>query len=447
MDPSPGVESLAALGAAWWNGSEALAILADGAVVAANETYRVRIAQVGAGAALEAPARCFGVRQVVPGAELSHPVDASIWRLQLHPLEGGRELAVLTVIRREDRARRGDQLPDGDDAVVRLAGGIAHDVNNLLSPILGYTEILRSDRGRPPEELRLLEKTHDAAAMLRELANHLLLLGRPSKGVSAVAIGRLLGELATRLRRFLDDRFEVEIRGEAPGEVLVEPQRLEPVLVDLAKRSARAMPDGGTIELAIAVRDGVCELAIRAVAERVVPTGARRGLVPLECVVERFGGSLVVDMPSADAVTFRVRLPLAAGIAAAASSAARRARVLVVEDNDLVRDFAVRVLANEGYRVVEAASGREAESRFAGKAEPLDLIITDVLLADIDGRSLVAKFRQRRPDLTALFITGLGDDAAAGTSTPGTDLLGKPFSAAGLLASVAQLLRAAGDGV
>jgi PAS domain S-box-containing protein len=378
----------------------------------------------------------------------------------------------------QERIRQSEKL----ESVGRLAGGVAHDFNNLLTVILSAGEVLTDDlrAGRAPE-LADLEQIRTAGGRARELTQQLLAVGR--RQVTApvpLDLGDTLRAGDRMLRRLLGEgiRLDLELLAE-PCPVLCDPAQLEQVILNLALNARDAMPDGGRLVLRTAVRnvregqdrrDGEpgpgrwVELTVQDDGAGMDPEvmahvfepffttkpkglGTGLGLATIYGIVTQADGHVFVRSAPGRGTAFSVYLPhrpAEARPAGASPGAARAAggveTVLAVEDDALVRGVTARALRSAGYRVLEAGSGAEALA-VAG-AEPLQLLVTDVVMPGMDGRALADELRRRSPGLRVLFVSGYPDDVIGRRNVldAGTQLLAKPFTPGALLARVREIL-------
>ena len=378
----------------------------------------------------------------------------------------------------EERLRRRHTM----QALARMAGGVAHHVNNLLAVINGYGDLLLSalpaaDPLRPDAEA--IRRAGDrAAALTREL---LAFAGKQFLRPQALDLNGLVAGRADTLRRLLGAGIEL-VTDLAPslGRVMADPGQMEQVLTDLAANARDALPHGGRLTVAtsnidldeslpcpdpearpgpyvlLTVTDtgrGLDEAVRDRVFEPFLSTeGAGKGtglrLAAVYGIIRQSGGHIAVHSEPGRGSAFRVHLPrLGEAVPGARTGPARpkssRApeTVLLVEDEEMVRTLAATIL-RQRYTVLEAGGGDEAlrlAQRYAG---PIHLLVSDVRLPGMSGPQLVELLRPSRPGLKALFISGYPDDALLPQrlSEPGTGFLPKPFSPQALAQAVRELL-------
>ena len=378
----------------------------------------------------------------------------------------------------EERLRRRHTM----QALARMAGGVAHHVNNLLAVINGYGDLLLSalpaaDPLRPDAEA--IRRAGDrAAALTREL---LAFAGKQLLRPQALDLNGLVAGRADTLRRLLGEGIEL-VTDLAPslGRVMADPGQMEQVLTDLAANARDALPHGGRLTIAtsnieldeslpcpdpearpgpyvlLTVSDtgrGLDEAARGRLFEPFFGTeGAGQGaglrLAAVSGIVRQSGGHIDVHSEPGRGNSFRVYLPRLGEVAqqapvgpAEANPSRAPETVLVVEDEEMVRTLAATIL-RQRYTVLEAGGGDEALRLVQQYAGPIHLLVSDVRMPGMSGPQLVERLRPIRPGLKALFISGYPDDALLQQrlSEPGTAFLPKPFSPEALGRTVRELL-------
>jgi signal transduction histidine kinase/ActR/RegA family two-component response regulator len=380
----------------------------------------------------------------------------------------------------EEQVRQAQKL----ESVGRLAGGVAHDFNNLLTVVLGCAEALRSDAVRGvPATLEDVEEIRAAGERARDLTRQLLAVAR-RQVIAPVPLdlNEVLRASEKLLRRVLGEDVELVVDLERDlWWIRADPGQLEQVVLNLAVNARDAMPRGGTLVLRTrncggdrrageggraAGADGVC-LTVRDSGSGMGPEvrahlfepffttkpdgkGTGLGLATVYGIVSQAEGHVRVESAPGRGTTFELWFPrtLEPPAAVAAPAAARAARgterVLVVEDDAPVREVTVRALRAGGYHVLVAASGREALALGPAALDGLDLVVTDVVMPGLDGRTMADELRRRRPALRVLYVSGYTEDAviACGVLSSGMGFLAKPFTPAALLARVRAVLDA-----
>jgi len=358
------------------------------------------------------------------------------------------------------------------EALGRLAGGVAHDFNNMLSEILGYSEILLEESGQDDARRAELEEIVAAARRSSELTRQLLAFGRKQVlRPRPLDVGALLARLDRMLRRLIGEHIDVITR--APREVpcaLADEGQLEQLIVNVALNGRDAMPRGGRLHFSV----GEAILAETEARRRSLPpgryvvlsvgdTGAGMDQETLSHIFEPFfttkqpgqgtglglstaygfvrqsGGDIEVESALGHGTTFRVYLPATEQRAAAAVDAADgrplmgNEAVLVAEDEAMVLHLATELLRRAGYNVVGAQSAAEA-LEIASTPQVIDLLLTDVFLGDLPGQELAARIASARPELRTVYMSGYSADEVP------EPLVQKPFAAASLLRAVRNAL-------
>ncbi|MEZ5100811.1 MAG: ATP-binding protein [Thermoleophilia bacterium] len=348
------------------------------------------------------------------------------------------------------------------EAVGRLAGGIAHDFNNLLTAITGYAQLLldRLDDGTPcHRDAREIDR---AATRASELTGQLLAFGRgQSFQPKVLDVNALVRDLSDMLRRLIGE--DVALALDLPTEVApvkADPGQLEQVIVNLVVNARDAMPDGGVVTVStadvhdrelgplvsITVTDTGVGMSPETLAHAFEPffttketgRGTGLGLATVYGIVTQSGGHVRVESEPGIGSIFTVLLPRAsAPVPEADRPIDRRERarpgtetILLVEDEDVVRDLAGRVLREHGYTVLEARDGGDALTVAATHDDGIDLMLTDVVMPQLGGRELAELLAPARPGLKVLFMSGYTDDLQVLQRTPGNgeDFLPKPFT-------------------
>ncbi len=378
--------------------------------------------------------------------------------------EGLREQLAVAVTEREDALRRALQLQKME-LVGNLTSGIAHDFNNLLGVFLLATGSLRQscDLSNPfqREAIEDLERAADRASLL---TRQLLGFGRAvlleKVPVDAGVAVRRIGELLPRL---VGGCIAVKLAGVDEGAWVSGSQAaLEQVVLNLAVNARDAMPDGGTIscrvratarEVAISVADdgvGMDSETLRRVFEpffTTKATGTGLGLATVADIAKRFDGRVEIESEIGRGTTFTVVLPrIAPGVgteppvASEARMRTRKGRVLLVEDDALVRRATERVLEKRGYTVTSVPGAREALN-FLRDAPELDVVVTDVSMPDANGLELAQSIERWRPALPVVLMSGDAVPPRELRMHPRWAFLPKPIVSDALVALIEEMRR------
>jgi PAS domain S-box-containing protein len=362
------------------------------------------------------------------------------------------------------------------EAVGRLAGGVAHDFNNSLGVILGYTELLI--RGaEEPQRVKLahiLKATQRASALTRQL---LAFSRKQIVHPKVLDLNILLSDLQTMLARLIGEDIDIAIVPAADlGQVKADPGQLEQVVMNLCVNARDAMPDGGLLRIEtrnaeldvnsgtlsepmvagryvmVAVSDsgsGIPKEILAKVFEPFFTTkgegkGTGLGLAMVYGIVKQAGGHVWVYSEVGHGTTFKIYLPRtdepveALPVPEGPMPSRGWETILLVEDEGSLRAIAREILEEHGYRVIDAASPTEAVEIAERLPERIHLLVTDVVMPGMNGRVLAQKLVATRPALRVLYMSGYTDDVIAhsGVLESGTLLLDKPFTARALLGRV-----------
>ncbi len=373
----------------------------------------------------------------------------------------------------------------------QLAGGIAHDFNNILAVIVNYATFVsdeldgasESDWAQRWETARGdVGQVKLAAERAARLTHQLLAFARrEAVRPQVLDLDQVISAIAEMLRRTIGEHVELvtSLAGDL-SPVLADPGQLEQVLVNLAVNARDAMPGGGTLTIEtanITVEDGAIDGASPALPGRNVllrvsdsgtgmpadviehafdpffttkaeGAGTGLGLATVYGIVSQAGGRIQIHSEPGAGTTFSITLPVTAEIAVLAAKhvphqrSPRGETVLVVEDEAPLREVTKRIFARNGYHVITAGSGPEATEIVRGYQGEIHLLVTDVVMPHMLGKELAAEILAIKPDIGVLFISGYAQPVltSQGMLDPDAALLEKPFSEAGLMDKVAQVL-------
>ncbi|MFG1463603.1 response regulator [Xanthobacter sp. DSM 24535] len=374
-------------------------------------------------------------------------------------------------------------------AIGQLAGGVAHDFNNVLTAILGYCDLLLANH-RPsdpsfPDIMQIKQNANRAAGLVRQL---LAFSRRQTLRPQVIQLTDVISDLSMLLRRLMGESITLQVEhGRDLWPILVDVNQFEQVVVNLAVNARDAMPSGGVVTLrtlnvlAAACADygdasslapadyvlvevgdtgtGMAPEIMEKIFEpffstKEVGKGTGLGLSTVYGIVKQTGGSVLATSEPGTGSVFRVFLPRHEGVAEAVESRPAmqdlrvpdltgQASVLLVEDEDAVRAFASRALSARGYRVVAAANGAEALEAMDAPGNSFDVVVSDVVMPEMDGPSLLRELRRRDPKLKIIFISGYAEEAFAKNLPEGERFafLPKPFSLKQLVAAVKEATR------
>jgi hypothetical protein len=414
-------------------------------------------------------------REIVARSETEQriPGGPGIWEPGLEAARGALVSSAL-----EEQLRRAQKM----EAVGHLAGGAAHDFNNLLTVINGYSDLLLSRKESPENAQKYLQLIRDAGERATTLAARLLTFGRPMAQESRILdLNEVVTDVSTLLRRLLPANIELTHKLEPRLDpVRADAGLMEQVLMNLVVNARDAMPEGGRLDMetanvepnagsagcegmppgryvALTITDtgvGMDESTRERLFEPFYTTkpagvGTGLGLSTVHRIVKQSAGWIFVQSERGKGTKVSVYLPGAQGEAAAdllqppTTPERGSGTILLVEDNAEVLQFAADALGSIGYTILSASNGHEAAEWARNFAEPIDLMVIDLMLPDGKGRDIAERLTAIRPGLAVLFVSGYPQhpDLTVGQPLPGSGFLPKPFSADALGLSVQAALR------
>ena len=370
------------------------------------------------------------------------------------------------------------------EAIGRLAGGVAHDFNNLLTVILGYNEMVREQVKDNSAALEYAGEVLRASERASSLTNQLLAFSRRQVAVPRIVdLNELVGNIDRLLRRIIGEDIQLDLRLDpALSPVKVDPAHMDQVIMNLAVNSRDAMPGGGrlTIETAnvnlteeyaashIDIRPGphvllaVSDTGIgmhAATRSRIFEPffttkdkgkGTGLGLSIVYGIVKQNGGEILVYSEPGQGTAFKIYLPAAISAAEAlpveteeVPEAPPSGTILLVEDEDQVRNLTRSMLVRLGYHVLDFSSAGDALRYLSGRPEPIDLLLTDIVMPETSGMELARQVKASRPETKVLFMSGYTDSSVTshGLISAGTAFIQKPFTSASLRKKVGEALR------
>jgi PAS domain S-box-containing protein len=378
---------------------------------------------------------------------------------------------VTAEMQRDEQYRHAQRM----DAVGQLAGGVAHDFNNMLGAVLMQLELVELEEALSPSLRQALHQMRAALERAANLTRQLLVFSRrQAMRVGVHDLNVIVDEMLRILTRVLDERIAIEfVRAAEPVSFEGDAGMIEQVVVNLCVNARDAMPSGGRL----VIRTGAVSLDERSehpgtwarlevrdtgtgmspeVRSRIfepffttkeVGEGTGLGLATTHGIVTQHGGWIDVDSALGEGTTFRVYLPALVGAVPAAEPSPPRdvvrgnATVLVVEDEPLVRRTVSHSLQRLGHLVLEATSGPEALHVWAERGDAIDLVITDMVMpGGISGVQLVEQMLESRPALRAIVMSGYSLQLSSEAVPSGISFLTKPFSLAALSGAIDQAL-------
>jgi two-component system, cell cycle sensor histidine kinase and response regulator CckA len=411
------------------------------------------------------------VEKHLVGAHLERSI-----RYSLRNWQAGRAL-----VEREEQLRQSQKM----EAIGRLAGGVAHDFNNLLTAIIGYTDMIGEREDLDDSTAREVREIRKAADRGAALTRQLLAFSRKQfLNPTVINVNESVVGLLHMLPRLIGDHIHTDARlGTGLGFVKADASQIEQVIVNLVLNARDAMPSGGdvTIETSnveltderleaenvplppgpyvmLAIIDtgvGMDESTRMHAFEPFFTTKAKGkgtglGLATVYGIVDQSGGAIAMDTAPGRGTAVRIYLPVTtelpererAQITPVATEGTET--LLLVEDNDAIREISARALRRRGYTVYESRNAEEAIEWTAKSSSKADMLITDVVMPGLSGPNLAARLMQQNPRLRVLYMSGYTDDATEvhGTFWGGVPLLQKPFTPAQLAERVRMALDA-----
>lgn len=366
------------------------------------------------------------------------------------------------------------------EVVGRLAGGVAHDFNNLVTGILGLSHDVWMSL--EPEDPRRsdLDEIIKAANRAFSLTKQLLAFGRRQMiSPQIVDINVVILDINKMLRRLIGEDIDIKTRlNSRMSMVRVDPVQLEQIILNLALNARDAMPHGGTLTLTtsnyevsestshaellpghyvvLQIADTGCGMDAEVLSHIFEPffstkdkdKGTGLGLATVYGIVKQNRGHITVQSDKNKGTTFEIALPYISGLRAIEGQKAPKEQtsgtetILVVEDEEIVRRVTVRALRKSGYEVFEAQDPQTALSWFENFDRPLHLLITDVVMPKMNGRELASTIVERRPQTAVLYMSGYSEDLVVhrGIVDPGIHFIEKSFSTQTLVRKVREVL-------
>ena len=369
------------------------------------------------------------------------------------------------------------------DAIGLLAGGIAHDFNNLLMPIIGYVELGMMKLSPETELYTDLKRVREATARATDLTRQILAFSRKQVfEMQVIDLNSVVADFKKMVKRLIGEDIDLQVFPELDlYEIKADKGQLEQVLMNLAVNARDAMPAGGklTIKTAnvyldkaylkqsaaarppglyvmLAVSDTGCGMDAETRQKIFEPffttkekgKGTGLGLSTVFGIIKQHGGCIRVDSEPGRGTTFKIYLPQAEGTAqtremttAEPAVLCGMETVLVVEDDELVRQLVCKTLTSCGYNVLEATDPKDALRLASENRETLGLLLTDVIMPGMNGKELYRKTAAIHPDIEVLYMSGYTNDVIAhhGILDEGVNFLQKPFTVQNLTQKVRQV--------
>ncbi len=440
-----------------------------------------------------------GLKQVISGRVYNVPIDITsgakrdlVTRVYMSPFASGgaREAAILYVVDATEQKALEARFAQSQkmEVVGKLAGGIAHDFNNMLTAILGFSDMLLAQHRPKDVAYKDLSNIKASANRAAELVRKLLALARQQTLQNEVInLGDVITDQFNVLKGYLGEKTELKISA-VPDlwNVMIDQHEFEQALFNLITNSKDAMQGAGTISIRarnvpereaqkiehrefqpgeyvlIEVSDtghGMSREVMDKIFEpffttKAIGKGTGLGLASVYGMVKQSGGYIYPDSEEGKGTTFRIFLPRYHADKDEevvpvkekkkehkAADLTGTGRVLLVEDEEVVRNFAARALKRQGYKVLEAGSGVEALEVMEKNKGKVDIVVSDVVMPEMDGPTLLKELRKKNPDIKIIFVSGYPNDAfKAALGDENFAFLPKPFSLPQLAAKVKEEL-------
>ncbi|WP_420340366.1 cell cycle histidine kinase CckA [Roseibium sp.] len=428
----------------------------------------------------------------IPLVEGNDPRSATFYVSAVQEGEGDGEAAIVYALETTQQRALEAQFAQSQkmQAIGQLAGGVAHDFNNVLTAIIGFSDLLLASH-RPTDPsfqdiMNIKQNANRAAGLVRQL---LAFSRRQTLRPQQLELNDVLADLSILLDRLLGEKVDLKvIHGRDLWPVMADLNQLEQVIVNLAVNAGDAMPDGGRLTIStrnvsesestqfentrgmppgeymlVEVEDtghGIPPDVMEKIFDpffstKEVGKGTGLGLSTVYGIVKQTGGFIFCTSEIDEGTTFRLFLPRY--IPAVVDEPKQEAKepekekvadltgsasILLVEDEEAVRAFAARALASRGYTVHEAGTGMEALEVMEETGGDVDLVVSDVVMPEMDGPSLLVELRKTRPDLKIIFVSGYAEDAFE-ENLPANEkffFLPKPFTLKQLATTVKDVL-------
>ncbi|WP_040485069.1 cell cycle histidine kinase CckA [Lutibaculum baratangense] len=438
--------------------------------------------------------KAFGGRADLAPADAHLPGEGGkVGRFFASPVEdsdGDGEAAIVYILDVTEQRELEAQFAQGQkmQAVGLLAGGVAHDFNNLLTAIIGYSDLLLiNNRPTDPSFNDIMQIKHNAnraAGLVRQL---LAFSRRQTLRPEVLRLGDVLNDLQVLLSRLLGSSVELTVQVDRElWLVKADLNQLEQVAINLAVNARDAMPEGGSLFLraenlalgeprgagsaqipagefvVVEVQDtgtGMSDETMEKIFDPFFTTkeigkGTGLGLSTVYGIVKQTGGHIEAESTLGEGTTFRIYLPRyvpapeevppkAGQAPAKAKDLTGSGTILLVEDEESVRIYAARALSSRGYTVLEADTGEMALELMDEHGGEIDLVVSDVVMPEMDGPTLMKELRARNPGLKIIFVSGYAEDAFKRSLDGGAEdfhFLSKPFDLRELAAKVKDVL-------
>ena len=449
------------------------------------------------------------IEPVDAALEGEEPRSARFFFVPVEAEEGTSEAALVYLVETTEEKKLQEQFFQSMkmNAIGQLAGGVAHDFNNHLQAIVGFSDLLIGNYRATDPRYQDVMQIKNSANRAKSLVRQLLAFSRQQTLLpETIDLGDRLSELNNLLKRSIGPNVELDVRhGRDLWPISADPASFDNMIINLAVNARDAMPEGGKLEIrtrnvtpdecepfgiegmpdaeyvAVEVTDtgtGMSPETKKKIFEpffttKEVGRGTGLGLSSVYGFITQSNGFIGCVSELGKGTTFQILLPrqsvdalsaessaapsssdlapkpVADGSAAPAADAkpamadmTGKGLILYVEDEDAVRNFGSRALRSRGYTVIEAQSGVDALEQVDGRIEEIDLVVSDVVMPEMDGPSLLRELRALKPDLKVIFVSGYAEEAFRKNLPEGQqfDFLPKPFGLKQLVEAVKNVM-------
>jgi PAS domain S-box-containing protein len=355
------------------------------------------------------------------------------------------------------------------ELVGRVAGGVAHDFNNSLQTIIGYSELLENEikTGRATDDyvIQSSKQILKSATSASELVRQLLALGRrQTLTLETFDIGKWLNNLEPLIHTILDSSIALTM--DIPGGLTVEGDRsqLERVIANLTLNAKDAMPSGGQFRITARQQDGHIEMVFSdngsGIPESILPQifepfftsksfdqGSGLGLAVSAGIIEQHKGEIIAQSQEGYGASIRIRLPVATGETVLLQDSRPEipeledeSTILLVDDRTVIRELVISMSLDQPLKFIEAKDGLEAVEQFRIHQDDIDLILMDIVMPNLNGDAAAARIKEINPNAPIIFMTGYAGDLTDLSAIQSETVLAKPFNRRNLLSTLFQHL-------
>ncbi len=384
----------------------------------------------------------------------------------------------------EEKAKLGGQLLHAQkmEAIGTLAGGVAHDFNNILQVTVGYAELLLGDEGFPENHREDLKRIYQSSKQGADLVHRLLTFSRKAEiKPQPINLNRRIKEMRKMMQRTLPKMIDIQlILAERLPTIFADPTQIDQILMNLAVNARDAMPDGGKliIETADVMLDeeygktnlvatagrfvlltvtdtgeGMDKETLEHIFEpffttKAVGEGSGLGLAMVYGIVQEHGGHIKCYSEPGNGTTFRIYLPAGASEEQTEQPTVRELprggseTILLVDDEKMIRDLGSRILSRAGYKIITANNGKEALTVYKNRQNEIAMVILDLIMPEMGGKQCLGEILKINPEVKVLVASGYSANGPTKEALEGgaKAFVSKPFHMGELLQAVRNIL-------